>query len=190
MPVRVMIISNGTVLNEKIRIILEKLNFGLMSISVDSVNESLYEELRYPAKWTETMTNLRFFSELMKKKNGKLLTALTINKKNQGEIVNFIRFSQEISAVPFFQFAHNAFKNKLFRKTHEIYSFREHENIKRKLLETKAFLESANLPMTDRNIDYLLACSYYHVVLMKRINTLVSERAPGIKRLLKKIPKR
>lgn len=185
-PTRVFLITNGTVLNEKIKSVLNKSNLGFMSVSVDSIRENLYEELRYPAKWRETREHLKFFSEVLKKKKGGMLMLLTINKKNQEEMLNFIKFSRELDAIPFFQFAHNAFDDEHFRKNYEIYSRREYRDVKKRLLEARVSSISADLPVTVKNIDYLLKFSMYHSVTVKKMKSFVSKKAPGLKRLLVK----
>jgi len=186
-PARVFFISNGTVLNEKIKTILEKLNFGYLDVSIDSVDESLYEELRYPAKFADTMEHLRFLSALIKKKGGRLFFSMTINKKNQNELIRYIKFSMDLGAAPFFQFAHNTFKEKKFREKYEIFSIKEHRDVRRHLLEARTFLRAIDLPLTSKNIDYLLTYSYHCTSIRKKMEVFVSKNLPVVKRMLKKI---
>ena len=184
---KVYIISNGTVLNDKIKNTLEKLNFGFMDISVDSIKKELYEELRYLAKWPDTAKNLKFFSELMRNKKGNLSLTFTINKKNQSELVNFVKFSMELGAVPFFQFAHNVFKDEFFRKNYEIYSIKEYMSAKRNLLEVKEFLASTNLDYTRKNVDYLLRSTSFLILIGKKLRAFASENVPWLKNFLVKL---
>lgn len=190
LPARVFIVSNGTVLNDTIKATLEKLNFGFLDISIDSADEKLYEKLRYPAKWRDTLEHLKFFSALMKKKGGQLFFAFTINKKNQDELIKYIKFSMDMGAVPFFQFAHNVFKEDIFRKDYEIFSLKEHISVRKRLLEAKSFLRSVDLPMTRKNIDYLLPFSHYYLTILRRMNGFISAKMPGVKKVLKKVIKK
>jgi len=183
--VKVFLISNGTILNDSIKSILEKLNLSLMDISVDSTDKDLYEELRYPARWPETLEHIRFFSELMKKKGGNLFISLTINKKNENELVNFIKFARELSAMPFFQFAHNLSKDASFRKNYEILSIKEHKEARDCLLKARASLRLGDPPLTCKNIDYLLAYTNDRMSAVKRLRSVLAEKFPGVKNILK-----
>ncbi len=185
--IKVFLISNGTILSDSIKSILEKLNLGLIDISVDSTNRDLYEELRYPARWPETLEHIRFFSELMKKKGSNLSISLTINKKNENELADFIKFARELNAIPFFQFAHNLAKDASFRKNYEIFSVRECKEARDCLLRAKASLRPGDSPLTCENIDHLLAYTNDRMSIMKRARSVLAEKFPGIKNILKKM---
>ncbi len=187
---KVFLISNGTILDDSIKSILEKLNLRLIDISVDSTDRDLYEELRHPARWPETLERIRFFSRLMKKKGGTLSISLTINKKNKGELAGFIKFARELDAVPFFQFAHNAANDASFRKNYEIFSVMEYREARDCLLKAKRSLGPVDPPLTRRNIDDLLTYANDRTSIMKRSRSVLMEKFPGIKNILKKMTQR
>ena len=59
--------TNGTVLNDKVKDYLKKLNFNL-SISIDTVNKETYEKIRKNAKLEETLKNIEWFKDYCKLK--------------------------------------------------------------------------------------------------------------------------
>lgn len=183
---RVLLISNGTVLDDRIKAILEKLNYGHIEVSVDSSDPKLYEELRYPAKWADTIEHLKFFSALMKKKGGQFFISLTLNKKNKDELIRYIEFSRSLGATPYFQFVNNVFADESFRKNYEIFSFKEHRDLRKQLLAVKSFLGPADRSLTANSVEYLLPYSHYHLLAAKKLKRLVSGKVTEIKDIFKK----
>ena len=153
------IVSNGTILNETLKNILYKLNYGLISLSVDSISKELYEELRYPAKWEAVYKNIIFFANLINNKNGIMHLGITINKLNQSELAAYIEFANKLNAVPFFQLAHNTFNSKIYQKKYEIYSKSDFINLNKILVQLKKNIEFSNLKLTLRNINSLIKFS-------------------------------
>lgn len=59
----IVIQTNGTVLNDKIKDLLEKGNFSI-SISIDSIVKETYESIRVNADYNKVMSNLEYFIDL------------------------------------------------------------------------------------------------------------------------------
>ena len=65
--VKISVTSNSTVLNDRIKKILEKLRFNF-TISIDSVNKETYEKIRKNASFEETFYNFDYYLEYTKRK--------------------------------------------------------------------------------------------------------------------------
>lgn len=83
--------TNGTILNEKIKKLLQKGNFSL-SISIDSVHKKTYESIRIGANFEEVYSNLLFFIEFCKKNNRFIGIASCFMQQNWKDIPDLIRF--------------------------------------------------------------------------------------------------
>lgn len=83
------VLTNGTVLNDRVKRLLDKGNFTI-NVSMDSFQKKLYEEIRKNANYEETFANLHFFSELMKKRKRRLTLFITPMRMNWKEIPHMV----------------------------------------------------------------------------------------------------
>jgi MoaA/NifB/PqqE/SkfB family radical SAM enzyme len=88
---KIFIQTNGTVLNEKTKYILEKGNFNI-SISIDSVIKENYEYIRKNASFEQVIENLEWFIENARKKSTYLGLIATPSKFNCFEIPQIVNF--------------------------------------------------------------------------------------------------
>lgn len=65
--VRISVTTNGTILNDKVKNILERLDFNI-TLSIDSLNKQNFESIRVNADFDEVMKNLEFFHRYTQKK--------------------------------------------------------------------------------------------------------------------------
>jgi len=89
--IRVHITTNGTVLNERGKRILERLNVGII-LSLDTINQDTYSNIRLGASFNRVMENLLFFQRITKKKNTYLSVAacpMTANWKDIPDLLTF-----------------------------------------------------------------------------------------------------
>lgn len=70
--VTIYITTNCTILNERVKRVLEKLNVGLI-ISIDSFQKETYEAIRQNANYERVMENLKYF-EAISKKRGQIMS--------------------------------------------------------------------------------------------------------------------
>ena len=92
------ITTNGTVLNERGKRILEQLNVGII-LSVDSINQETYSKIRLGANFDRVMEHLRYFQKITKEKNTYLSIAacpMTMNWQDIPELLSFCN-KEEIS---------------------------------------------------------------------------------------------
>ncbi len=81
--------TNGTILNDKIKDLLEKGNFSI-SVSIDSIKKETYEQIRKGAKFEEVMNNLNYFIDFCQQKNRFIGIACCFIQQNWNEIPDFI----------------------------------------------------------------------------------------------------
>jgi len=159
---KVFIVSNGAIeFSDKLKNIFENLKFGVISISIDSINPKLYEELRYPAKWSKVKENIFYIADLLKKQGAEFHLGLTINKKNYFELLDYIKFACELNAIPLFQIAGNTFSSLEYREKYEIYTKKEFELLKKELEKVNEVIENdvKISEYTKRNINWLIKYS-------------------------------
>ncbi|MDA3819014.1 MAG: radical SAM protein [Candidatus Delongbacteria bacterium] len=88
---RISVNTNGTVLNDEIKALMEAGIFFL-NVSIDSVNKTTYEQIRKGASFEQVMENLSYFLDYSKRKNTILsmpVCPLTLNYKELPDIVEF-----------------------------------------------------------------------------------------------------
>lgn len=83
--------TNGSVLNNHIKQLLEKGNFSI-SISIDSVQKETYERIRKGATFEEVMNNIDYFIDLCRRKNRFIGIACCYIQQNWRELPAFIQF--------------------------------------------------------------------------------------------------
>lgn len=73
--IKVHITTNGTILNNRGKRILEKLNVAII-LSIDSLDKPTYESIRVNAKYDRMIENLAFFKQLVREKGTYLTFAI------------------------------------------------------------------------------------------------------------------
>ena len=86
--------TNGSILNERIKKLLNKGNFYI-NISLDSLNETIYNRIRVNADFKKTYSNLEYFIEYTTKNEKTLCITPTIIRQNYLEILDFVEFANK-----------------------------------------------------------------------------------------------
>jgi hypothetical protein len=92
--IKVHITTNGTVLNNRGKGILEQLNVGIV-LSIDSLDEATYESIRVNAKFARLQENLTFFKELVRKKGTYLTFAVCPIIQNWKTLPQMLRIAND-----------------------------------------------------------------------------------------------
>jgi MoaA/NifB/PqqE/SkfB family radical SAM enzyme len=97
----VTIVTNGTILNEKVKRAIEPLN-ATINISIDALDPANYERIRVNARFDRLMENFRFFRGYVERKR----TSMTINvcpmQQNWRELPRFLEFCNDHGIGLFF----------------------------------------------------------------------------------------
>lgn len=81
--------SNGTILNEKIKSVLQRGNFHI-GLSIDTLNPKRYEKIRSGAKIEKTLENIEFFKSICHKNGDKMNISVCPMKENRFDIPELV----------------------------------------------------------------------------------------------------
>jgi molybdenum cofactor biosynthesis enzyme MoaA len=99
--VEVSITTNGTILNQRVKDILEGLNAELI-VSIDSLDPKLYEQLRVHANYDAVMANLDYFHNYTQRKRTSLTLAVCPMRWNWRDLPRFVDYCDDRGAQVFF----------------------------------------------------------------------------------------
>ncbi|MDD4236133.1 MAG: radical SAM protein [Bacteroidales bacterium] len=88
------VITNGTVLNDKVKEILDRGNFNIV-LSFDAAKKETYENIRINASYEETIFNMEYFDNYLKLKGKRLHIPICPLKENRFEIPDIVRFCNQ-----------------------------------------------------------------------------------------------
>ncbi len=83
--------TNGTILTNRVKTYLEKLNFNLF-VSIDSIEKDNYEKIRKNASFENVMKNLDYFIDYTNNRKTNLFINCCPMQQNWDEIPNFVEF--------------------------------------------------------------------------------------------------
>ena len=92
--IRIHTTTNGTVYNNRVEKLLEKLNIGIV-VSLDSVNEQNYEKIRAGAKFERVMHHFSLFKQMSKRKKTYISIATCVMSNNWMDIPDVVRFANQ-----------------------------------------------------------------------------------------------
>jgi molybdenum cofactor biosynthesis enzyme MoaA len=110
--------TNGTILNRKIKDILEAGRFSI-NVSVDAREPSLYKSIRVGANPELVWANIDYFSEYSKSRNLDFGITTCLLKQNWQEIPNILRFANQKNALLWVSPVILPFKDALWLNTAE-----------------------------------------------------------------------
>lgn len=93
--------TNGLVLNNKVKSILEKGNFYI-GISLDGASKKTFEDIRLYGNFDKLTTNILYFKEYCNRKKTLLNFPFTPNTLNMYEVPQFPEFANKYEATCFF----------------------------------------------------------------------------------------
>jgi MoaA/NifB/PqqE/SkfB family radical SAM enzyme len=99
--VQASITTNGTIMNNRVIDILEKLKVHII-ISIDSLEKENYERIRINAKFDRVMDHFRYFKDYAKRKYTTLTFAVCPMQQNWKEMPRFLEFCNEQGVHLFF----------------------------------------------------------------------------------------
>jgi MoaA/NifB/PqqE/SkfB family radical SAM enzyme len=90
---KIYITTNGTILNNRVKNILEKLPNFQMIISLDAIYKETYEKIRVNASYEKVMENLQYFKAVSEKFNRRLIISPTYMSHNCNEYPEILDFA-------------------------------------------------------------------------------------------------
>ncbi|HXH18999.1 MAG TPA: radical SAM protein [Chitinophagales bacterium] len=93
--------TNATVVNERISRILEAMPFSI-SVSIDSIDKNIYEQIRVNARFERVMENTRFFRNYCQRKGKKMTISYCPMVMNWHELPEVVEFCNDLNVDVFF----------------------------------------------------------------------------------------
>lgn len=90
--IKIHITTNGTILNERAKRMLERLKVGII-LSLDSVDEHTYTSIRKNANYTRMMENLEYFRTITKRKDTYLNIAACVMRTNWRQLPQLLEYA-------------------------------------------------------------------------------------------------
>lgn len=91
---RISVVTNGTVLNERIKRMLELGNFSI-NLSFETIAKETYEKIRINADYDTVISNMEYFGKVLKMQGKILQIPACALKSNCKEIPDLVRFCNE-----------------------------------------------------------------------------------------------
>lgn len=98
---KILVQTNGTVLNDKVKNILERGKFSI-NISFDSFEKESFEKIRKNANFEKAIENLEYFHNYCKRKNTHLGIIPTPNRENVLQLAEIVRHANKLNAKVYF----------------------------------------------------------------------------------------
>lgn len=106
--------TNGTVLNARVRNLLERIHASI-SVSIDSLQPQTYSQIRVNGTLERTLENIRYFNDYCKQKKTQLSLSFCPMSMNWKEIPDIAQFANSLNATVFYNTvdypAHLSLKN-------------------------------------------------------------------------------
>jgi MoaA/NifB/PqqE/SkfB family radical SAM enzyme len=99
--VDVAIVTNGTILTDKVKRALEPLRAHI-DVSIDALDPANYEGIRVNAKFDQVMENFRYFRELVARKETTMTVSVCPMQQNWRELPRFVSFCNHHDVQLFF----------------------------------------------------------------------------------------
>ncbi len=139
---KVVVATNGTILNSDIKALMEKLNIHI-NVSIDSLQKENYEKIRVNAVFEKTMQNFNYFLDYCRRKNTKLCILVNPMRENWWEMADFIRFGNKHNVPIWFNTirypAEHALWNLPANQLQRIYNTLSAESIKPNVFKRESF---------------------------------------------------
>jgi MoaA/NifB/PqqE/SkfB family radical SAM enzyme len=152
---RLHITTNATVLNNRVKELIEDLNVHFV-ISVDSIQKESYEAIRINARFDRMMENWKYFYDYTRRKKTQMSFAVCPIKLNWQEIPGIVEFCNQHSIQVYFNTV--TYPRELSLETmpaaelHKVISFMESANI-----PSAGYVPAYNKRMYDDMLNQLRA---------------------------------
>jgi molybdenum cofactor biosynthesis enzyme MoaA len=102
---KIVIATNGTILNQKVKNWLERLNIHI-NFSLDSLTADIYEEIRVNAKFSRVMETFEYFRNYTHERGRVMCVMVNPMRNNWHEMPEFIRFANKKNVNIWFNTIH------------------------------------------------------------------------------------
>ena len=99
--IRVSLVTNASILSDRVKKILEKLNFDI-AVSIDSVDIENYEQIRKNAKLQKVKYNIQYLREYTLRKNTHFNLSACAMSINSHEFIDLVNYANSLNCEVFF----------------------------------------------------------------------------------------
>jgi len=149
---QIIVQTNGTVLNDRIKAFLRKGNFSI-NVSLDSVNKQRYEQIRQGARFETTMKNIDYFVEYCRAKHTTFQITACPMQNNWREMPRLVRFANRKGSVALFHTV-------LYPRNYSLFGFS-----RRRLRFVHLYLRLALLGLPGFTMNQRVNRSHYRTLL-------------------------
>lgn len=145
---RFVLITNATLLTDRVFQTLERLPISTMAASLDAAHSWSFDMLRVRgrnANWDQVMTNLRRLSALKKRRGFKFTVSMTLNSVNALEIEDFVDLALELDAEPLIMLVANPYQTVDFQKKFLTFTPEQFAEMKAQIARSLAKIEGRKL---------------------------------------------
>ncbi len=89
--ITVSVTTNGTILNERVKKILEALRFNI-NLSIDAIDKTVFEKIRKNSVLEQVLSSLDYFENYVKSKKTELTVRVNVMKQNYEQVPELITF--------------------------------------------------------------------------------------------------
>jgi MoaA/NifB/PqqE/SkfB family radical SAM enzyme len=89
-----MLVTNGTILNERVRRVVESLSFAV-NVSVDSIVKETYEKIRVGSSLDLVLANSRYFADVMRRRGYPFIWRCCVMRQNWQEMPGMVRYCSD-----------------------------------------------------------------------------------------------
>ena len=112
------VVTNGTILNERIRDLLKRGKFRI-NLSFDALDKEIYESIRVNARYEVVLNNIKYFGDYMRERNLALHIPICPLRKNRYNIPDLVRFCNQNKYTFNFVHVNGAFNTALWSMSSE-----------------------------------------------------------------------
>lgn len=156
---RFLLITNATLLTDKVFDILERLPISTMAASLDAANAASFDALRVRgrnANWDQVVTNLKRIAELRKRKDFEFTVSMTLNSVNALEIEDFVDLALGLNAEPLIMLVANPYETTDFQRKFLLFTPSQFEEMEAQIGRSLDKVRGKSLPDAEIYLEQLL----------------------------------
>lgn len=155
---RFLLITNATLLTDRVFEILERLPISTMAASLDAANAQSFDTLRVRgrnANWEQVMTNLKRLRALKQRKDFEFTVAMTLNSVNALEIEDFVDLALEMDAEPLIMLVANPYETMDFQRKFLLFTPPQFEEMEAQIKRSLAKVRGKSLQDAEVHLEQL-----------------------------------
>lgn len=155
---RFLLITNATLLTDRVFETLERLPISTMAASLDAANAQSFDTLRVRgrnASWDQVIENLERLRDLKKRKDFEFTISMTLNSVNALEIEDFVDLGIRLNAEPLIMLVANPYETTDFQRKFLLFTPPQFEEMEAQIRRSLEKVRSRNLPDAEIYLEQL-----------------------------------